>query len=915
MATTITINGNFVLDETPGLQDNDVAVGMLPAAFANRLFTDLGLSNAFATSVGVGKSADNFITVASDTPVTGLSWVDSGGGALNGDPTGLFTLDGNEIYLYTDSVNPNIVLGREGSGGMADPNGSIVFALFLEPTNASNTAARVWSITFEALADNDAANNPDNRIDLGNSLGIAAAALQTFNFDGAPAGNVLFMAFGTTASAILVNGEDPANQSEGENVSSGDTVNTSKQSTTTLGTNAQQIAAGDAIFFTYVTGMNSDFLVPNLTSTEAGIEANIQFTGFNPANSAEFKVVKVSGGSGPVTVSIAAFNTALETGNAYVDGLHDDTPVAITDVKVNGVSVSFTTVGDTVLVANVFENDVVTFTTSGTHNRVLIGNGGTGMNVKTFSIGGFGLANTTTTSVPVGPAIDFDDDGPNPTLTLKAGAMLVVDESVGADASDGGAPPNDEAASMDATDIGFATILGSDMFNASLGAGTDSQGASGVYSLQVNAMGVTTLKTAAGQAITLVAVNATTVEGRYGAGLVAFRISIDAANGNLTLSQFTALTQPTFPNSFDETVAIDAGVLSARFTSTDGDGDSASVTADLGPRVKFEDDGPKITDPANDLAVANALNAMDMDTFVFDVGSDSPATFKIVGAPETGGFDWDYADVNGDMVIGMNEIIGTRDGVDFYSLIVDSSGNYTFKLLDTLLGTNVMLDVKDIKAGGPDTNFIDVGALQSDDFVRISGFFNGDPAAVNESNANVGVINGNLDANETLGFQLFIDPNPNMAGDEFVQDISSITIGTKTPKSTMYTYQAFDDGVLVFSGAVTVGKNGSIHVEGPNGELFDFVTITSVNGNAVKIGLSDIRITTLPDDLGLGFDVAVIDADKDQAMTSFNAFVDGNNDGMIDAGAPLFGPMSATLNAEPTTIGAALHWEGNLYIY
>src|SRR5262245_26895470 len=68
---SVTITGSVTLDESTGLQtsgiavtgednnDNDVLVGTLPSTFSSRLFgapaPGLGLSNAFATSVGVGK--------------------------------------------------------------------------------------------------------------------------------------------------------------------------------------------------------------------------------------------------------------------------------------------------------------------------------------------------------------------------------------------------------------------------------------------------------------------------------------------------------------------------------------------------------------------------------------------------------------------------------------------------------------------------------------------------------------------------------------------------------------------------------------------------------------------------------------------------------------------------------------------
>ena len=74
-----------------------------------------------------------------------------------------------------------------------------------------------------------------------------------------------------------------------------------------------------------------------------------------------------------------------------------------------------------------------------------------------------------------------------------------------------------------------------------------------------------------------------TIEGRYGAGIVAFTLTIDAATGNVTLTQLQSLRHPTGGlASPDESVSLAAGALQAVLTVTDGDGDVATSAADLG---------------------------------------------------------------------------------------------------------------------------------------------------------------------------------------------------------------------------------------------------------------------------------------------------------------------------------------------
>ena len=78
-----------------------------------------------------------------------------GGDPLDGDDSGLLTLDGNGIFLYTDTNN-NIVLGREGAGTTADPNGDIVFGLYIEettdPVTSEITGGKIWTQVVPAYS-------------------------------------------------------------------------------------------------------------------------------------------------------------------------------------------------------------------------------------------------------------------------------------------------------------------------------------------------------------------------------------------------------------------------------------------------------------------------------------------------------------------------------------------------------------------------------------------------------------------------------------------------------------------------------------------------------------------------------------------------------------------------------------------
>src|SRR5215471_16328625 len=392
MALTVTPTGTTVtLDETAGLQNDDTNTA-LPAAFSSRL-TALGADPA--TAINQAVSNGNVISISGVTgTIDNLAFTDSTGGALDGDTSGLFTNDGEEIFLFADTANDNIVLGKTAAGAIA-------FAVFLEETGSPVSGGKFWSIQYEALEHPDA-TNPDDSIDLDGNLKVAVSEAINFSFAGAPSGNNLFMTFGDPNSAqIVVIGEDPLNQSNGGNINTKDQLNISQAgSTTSFGVNGNQINPDEGAFITYVKGTNTNFLVPNLDQNEADVEANIAFQDVVNASAASFTVNQTNPPVGPVTVKISAFTTAAEPGVNFVDGLTNDTHVDITSASVvnnNGGQTPVTSIsGGALTVTGLNGGDKVQWTTSGTHDRVLIQNisnadGVSGNDNNTFDIGGFSL--------------------------------------------------------------------------------------------------------------------------------------------------------------------------------------------------------------------------------------------------------------------------------------------------------------------------------------------------------------------------------------------------------------------------------------------------------------------------------------------------------------------------------------------
>jgi hypothetical protein len=87
--------------------------------------------------------------------------------------------------------------------------------------------------------------------------------------------------------------------------------------------------------------------------------------------------------------------------------------------------------------------------------------------------------------------------------------------------------------------------------------------------------------------------NAGVIEGRVGTvgGALAFSVSIDAATGAVTLTQYLAVEHDNTGSNDEDSSGLAAGVLQVTITATDFDGDTATASADLGSIIRFEDDG------------------------------------------------------------------------------------------------------------------------------------------------------------------------------------------------------------------------------------------------------------------------------------------------------------------------------------
>ena len=115
-----------------------------------------------------------------------------------------------------------------------------------------------------------------------------------------------------------------------------------------------------------------------------------------------------------------------------------------------------------------------------------------------------------------------------------------------------------------------------------------------MFSLSIVGAGATGLFSTDNQAITLFDAGGGVIQGRYGAAnTVAFTVTIDAATGDVTLTQLESLRHPTGGLARRTSLCRLRQVrCNAVLTVTDGDRDVATATVDLGGVVRFEDDAP-----------------------------------------------------------------------------------------------------------------------------------------------------------------------------------------------------------------------------------------------------------------------------------------------------------------------------------
>ncbi|MBX5272021.1 hypothetical protein HJB99_25645 [Rhizobium sp. NLR17b] len=581
MALDITTQ-DLIIDETTGLQDDDVNPAIAPHNNATVQYL-LGLdaaggltspevayqSNFVVASASAGETISAVVLTqnASGTPYSTTDGVNSG----------IRTVDGKYVWLFQDATHANVVIGVIGtSDPLAEPaeTGPLAFSLALLSTSATN--ADLYTVQYVPLLHPDA-NNADDRIDLTNKVFASVTATSVVNFsqlDDAPSGHnnwYILDADAASPQKILVTAHDNGVQAE---------VNVSTQG---LGVASQDVRFGRELQIDLITGgtqsAGKDFTdTPTAPDYGSHIE-NVFSAGFSVSQSTPTGTV--------ADIEIHAYNNDDNVEGAAFPTDDNDTEINITGVtfKLNGVTKTAAELGITVNLAgtglileNVGEGVTVDFTTAGgaggSFDRFTIKNIDTEKDFFDVKEVHFSGAVGNAYNEEVGSFINFDDDGPSLAATGTP-PQLTVDETVLA-----------TNASAD-----FSTFFTSN-------AGADGGAATAItYALGISQAGSASglTDTATGQSV-LLYLEGGNVVGRAGsaAGAIVFTVSVSAA-GVVTLDQQRAIVHADATNPDDSRTLAAANLVTLTATITDGDGDQASASRNIGQNLNFEDDGPSIT--------------------------------------------------------------------------------------------------------------------------------------------------------------------------------------------------------------------------------------------------------------------------------------------------------------------------------
>lgn len=740
---TINIATNdLIIDETLGLQDDDIAASTLQAANAT-VYAHLITDNDFPRSTAGAMTAPEIAfqgDFISFTPSGGASITDmmlaqdASGTPFNttlGVDSGVSTVEGEKIWLFSDATNPNILLGRIGVDASASATGDVAFALWLDEAT-DHQSAGLYMVQYAALYHPDDTNNDDRISLLSHAVFVSVDTIdqQAFSdFSDVHPGNTDFAmiapddAAGSGDIQLLVVGFE-----DGEAAS----VNVSTQG---IGAGEQSIGVGAAIQVDLVSGGTQG----------TGNSNEIAYTSHVETEQAGFQITQVNpnqGGTNRVDLTIAADNvTGDEQGDAFYDG-SPVTSISVTRVQVlaadgvtvledsadpsiNDPDIAVSFAAGVATVGNLLVDQNVRFFTSAPMDRFTVTNVDSSKNTS-FDIGGFRITSDQegATSEAVGALIQSDDDGPSIVAGQDA-PILIVDETgiPGLDRCD------DDTAS-NTTKASFASIFKIDAGN------DDALTPPGLVYELGTVGGPCGLKDETTNLPVILSMVDGTVVGQIEEGGIwktVLTISVDAV-GEVTFTQDRPVVQPD-PSAVDDQIGFASieGLVTLKASLADQDHDPASLTRDITASFIMEDHG--CDDCANPIPPTWNSAAI--------MGTDNGELLKGTSIDGKGGNDTIQGGNKGDLFYGGdgNDNLQPGNGDDS---VDGGAGNDT---LSGGFGNDLLIggSGNDSISGGPGNDT----AWGGDGDDSISGSAAGDDCL--HGNAGNDTINGGIDNDEVWG--------------------------------------------------------------------------------------------------------------------------------------------------------------------
>ncbi|WP_292148172.1 DUF5801 repeats-in-toxin domain-containing protein, partial [Mesorhizobium sp.] len=487
-----------------------------------------------------------------------------------------------------------------------------------------------------------------------------------------------------------------------------------------------------------------------------------------------------------------------------------------------------------------------TYTLTTPEGNVPAGDNGTniqsGTDAFTYTVqDAFGNTNTSTITISI------KDDVPSITLSGAAAPTLNVDESYLAN----GSTPNAALTSATAAFAGMFTVV----------QGAD--GATTSYGVSVSAQGVTSnlIDSATGQAVVLTQSGSTVsgyVTGHSGdPAYLVFTLAVNVATGQATLTDYRAVHQNTADNPTDtsEGISLTSGLVTLTATVTDGDGDKASQSIDLGSKATFHDDGPSLGSFTSG-TIPNEVGSV-AGFFSLVPGADGVDHFNIIG-PAIAGITYNTT-VAADGTTVLHAMSGSTEVFD---LTVRTDGTYEFDLIKPDAGTTVTYSLQNLPAGGPNWR------ETTDGHIEFSS-----PDGINSNNNGFGVGNTFVGGNETFtmefhtpGTGIGVDNTPNTNPE--LNDSVSLVVNSLNGAGGTYHWVATNTLTnTTESGDISITSTGTFVID-PS-ISFNQLQISAVNISGQGAQFSNISLThnVLPQDQNLAFTVSATDKDGDTTAT------------------------------------------------